>query len=185
MQHWLLHYMQHQLLHYMRYWLLYYMQHWSLHSMQHELLHYTQHWLLHYCNSGCYISCNIGCFITFDCLLHFMWSYVNTVIVSSHWSLFLPHSHSVKYIVFNSNDTSFFEVHYLTWIQPSSQVGLNLHTSAGEHSSSSTFKCFNIQVLQHPSSSTFTFFSIFNSHIFIMVPCPSLSNMDFPMLGGI
>ena len=153
MQHWLLHYMQHQLLHYMRYWLLYYMQHWSLHYMQHELLHY--------CNSGCYISCNIGCFITFDCLLHFMWSSVNSVIVSSHWSLLFPHSHSVEYIVFNSNDTSFFEVHYLTWIRPSSQVKPSLHRQrlniqVLQHSSASTFKFFSIQVLQHSRSSAFS-----------------------------
>ena len=93
MQHELLHYMQHWLLHYMRYRLLHYMQHWSLHYLQHWLLHFIRH-----------------------CLVHVMWSFVNTVIVSSHWSLLFPHSHSVEYIVFNSYNTSFFEVQYSTAI---------------------------------------------------------------------
>ena len=156
MQHELLHNMQHWLLHYMRYRLLHYMQHW--------LLHYLQHWLLHFIR---------------HCLVHVMWSFVNTVIVSSHWSLLFPHSHSVEYIVFNSYNTSFFEVQYSTWIRPFSQVKPNLHTSADEHlsfssqhfqrcqhfqqSSPSTIKFFDIQVLQHLCSSKFSTFK--------MVPC--------------
>ena len=170
MQHELLHYMQHWLLHYMRYRLLHYMQHWSLHYLQHWLLHFIRH-----------------------CLVHVMWSFVNTVIVSSHWSLLFPHSHSVEYIVFNSYNTSFFEVQYSTWIRPFSQVKPNLHTSADEHLSFSAVNIFNgvnifnSQVLQQLSSSTFKFFNICvlqNSQLSTWRPACLYATWTPPCWGG-
>ena len=91
--------------------------------------------------------------------------------------------------MFNSYNTSFFEVQYSTWIRLFSQVKPNLHTSADEHLSFSAVNIFNgvnifnSQVLQQSSSSTFKFFNICvlqNSQLSKW--CPAC--MDFPKLGG-